>query len=114
MKTLLLALLLAGSCLAQTQQEMNRQAAADFAKADRELNVVYKQLMGELSQQAEKDKLIAAEQLWIKLRDADAAARAQEFEGGSIYPMIYDGSRTASTLERTRWLREWYEELKSR
>lgn len=115
MKRILIGCLVALSCTlaapAQTQQEMNQQAAADFAAADRELNAAYKQLMGKLDK-ASREKLIDAQLIWIKLRDADGAARAAGNEGGSIYPLIYDGSRAASTRDRTRWLREWYDEVK--
>lgn len=113
MKTFLIVCLLTLNVLAQSQQEMNAQARADFERADKELNVVYKQLTAALSPE-EKDKLVTAELLWIKLRDADAAARAASNEGGSIYPLIYEGNRAASTRERVKYLREWLDELKDR
>ncbi len=115
MRKLFLVAFLVCSCVlgapAQSQHELNQQAAADFEQADKELNAAYKMLMARLDA-ASKEKLITAQLLWIKLRDADAAARAAGNEGGSIYPLIYDGSRAASTRERTKWLREWYDEIK--
>lgn len=113
MRTLLIVFLLTLSVMAQSQQEMNAQARADFEKADKELNAVYKQLTALMTPE-EKDKLVTAELLWIKLRDADAAARAAENEGGSIYPLIYEGNRAASTRARVKYLKEWLDEYKDR
>lgn len=113
LKRLLLILVLTATVLAQSQHEMNAQAAADFAKADKELNVVYKQLTARL-QPPTKEKLITAQLLWIKLRDADAEARASEWEGGSMYPMIYESTRARSTRHRVTELRGWLDELKER
>ncbi|MEW6278267.1 MAG: lysozyme inhibitor LprI family protein [Candidatus Eremiobacterota bacterium] len=86
---LVIALLLTSLSLAgaQSQQEMNREAAEDFRKADAEL-------------------------LWIQFRDAEAAARASEMEGGSAYPMLYEGTRARLTRDRTARLKEWLEEYR--
>lgn len=92
---------------------MNRQAAEDFAHADKKLNQVYRQLLPKLTQ-AEKDKLIDAELLWIKFRDANARARAESCSGGSLYPMLYSGAQKRSTETRTQELQEWLDEFKSR
>ncbi|GMU57979.1 MAG: hypothetical protein AMXMBFR33_71250 [Candidatus Xenobia bacterium] len=113
LKRMLLIVMLTATVLAQSQHEMNAQAAADFAKADKELNVVYKQLTARL-QPLTKEKLITAQLLWVKLRDADAEARASEWEGGSMYPMIYEATRARSTRQRVTELREWLDELKER
>ncbi len=112
-RMLLIAIMLTASVLAQSQHEMNAQAAADFAKADKELNAVYKQLTARL-QPLTKEKLITAQLLWIKLRDADAEARASEWEGGSMYPMIYESTRAQSTRQRVSELRGWLDEFKER
>ena len=108
-----LLLLLAYPCLAQDQQTMNRQAADDFAQADKKLNQVYRQLLPRLSK-PEKERLIDAQLLWIKFRDANAKARAESNTGGSIYPMIYAGAQRRATETRTQELQEWLDEYKSR
>ncbi|MCE7873787.1 DUF1311 domain-containing protein [bacterium CPR1] len=113
LKRMLLIVMLTATVLAQSQHEMNAQAAADFAKADKDLNAVYKQLTARL-QPLTKEKLITAQLLWIKLRDADAEARASEWEGGSMYPMIYESTRARVTRQRVAELREWLDELKER
>lgn len=113
LQRMLLILMLTATVLAQSQHEMNAQAAADFAKADKELNAVYKQLTAQL-QPLTREKLITAQLLWIKLRDADAEARASEWEGGSMYPMIYESTRARSTRQRVTELRQWLDEFKER
>jgi len=112
-RLLLLLLILCAPALAQNQQELNAQAQSDFIKADAELNRVYKLLMKRAGGST-KDQLIAAQLAWIKFRDADAKARASENEGGSIYPMIYSGSRARTTRARTAELKEWLTEWNSR
>lgn len=108
-KPIVLALLLCTGAFAQNQQELNQQAQADFVAADKELNTTYKALMPRLDP-ASKKKLVDAQLLWIRFRDANATARAQVNEGGSLYPMIYAGSRARTTRERTAELKEWLAE----
>jgi uncharacterized protein YecT (DUF1311 family) len=90
---------------AQNQHEMNRQADADFKKADTELNRVYKKLMATLP--ADRRKLLVTSQLaWIKFRDAEAKFAASENEGGSIYPLVYSGTLARLTKTRTAELKQ--------
>ncbi len=105
-----LGLLLAVASWGQDQQQMNRQAHEEFVQADKKLNQVYRQLLPKL-QKAEKDRLVEAQLLWIKYRDANAEARAEANQGGSLYPLIYDGSRRRTTEARTQELQEWLDEF---
>ena len=98
------------TALAQDQQTLNAQAHEEFVQADKKLNQVYRQLLPKL-QKSEKEKLVDAQLLWIKYRDANAAARSETNQGGSIYPMIYDSSRRRTTEARTQELQEWLEEF---
>ncbi len=102
----ILAILLLGafSAVAQTQSEMTAEAAADFKKADAALNVVYKKLRATLDGEGQA-KLKAAQKAWLAYRDAQAALDADASRGGSIAPMEYAMSRTASTEARTTALR---------
>jgi uncharacterized protein YecT (DUF1311 family) len=112
MRTLLLLFLLAAAPVwSQTQSELNQQAQRDYETADKELNAVYKQLMAKLDK-ASQQRLVDAQLVWIKFRDANATAHAQVNEGGSIYPMIYAGARTYTTRARTAELKEWLEEYR--
>lgn len=84
---------------AQTQAEMNRTAQSDFEKADAELNKVYKQLIKILDEK-EKQLLIKAQKDWIKFRDSHCGFEAEEFEGGSMQPMIHSTCLTERTNNR--------------
>jgi uncharacterized protein YecT (DUF1311 family) len=79
-------MLCAGSATAQTQTELNTQAAADYRAADVALNQTYKQAMGILSPEA-KHLLRVSQRAWIPFRDGECALRASSVAGGSIYPM---------------------------
>lgn len=66
---------------AQTQGEMNKEAYAAYEKADKKLNVVYKQLMNGLDDK-ERQMLIQVQKDWIKFRDSYCEFEAEENEGG--------------------------------
>lgn len=99
-----------GAAFAQTQQEMNQQADAEFQKADKALNAVYQKLIKKVTPEV-KERLIDAQLAWIKFRDAEAKARAAEVEGGSMYPLLYSGSLAETTRVRTQQLQEWLDSL---
>jgi uncharacterized protein YecT (DUF1311 family) len=111
--TICLLLALALTAQAQNQQELNMAAGQEYQDADKELNRVYKELMGKLDQPG-KRKLIAAERAWIKFRDAECDFRSFDNLGGTIYPMVYAGSAAALTRERTAQLQEMLDDYASR
>ena len=84
---------------AQTQVEMNQKANDDFQKADIELNEVYKQLIKTLDEK-EKQLLIKSQKDWIKFRDSHCDFEAQQYDGGSIKPLIYSTCLTERTKNR--------------
>lgn len=90
------------------QNQLNQQAEDNFRKSDAELNRVYKALLKKLTPET-KEKLVQSQLLWVKFRDSEASARASEFEGGSMAPMIYSGSRNHTTKARVADLKEWLE-----
>jgi uncharacterized protein YecT (DUF1311 family) len=93
---------------AQSQGEMNRQAAASFEKADRELNKLCQKLVADLADQS-KAKLKAARRAWVTFRDAEAEFQMDaEARGGSMAAMIYEGTRARMTKARIASLREFF------
>ena len=91
---------------AQSQAEMNQHAEKDFDAADAAMNKAYKQLMSKLDKEAQA-KLKSAQRAWVAFRDAQGDLEADlEARGGSMAPMIYDGSRTELTKERTKELQD--------
>ena len=91
---------------AQTQVEMNECQGREYKKADAALNAVYKQLMAKIEDEGERTALKAAQQAWIKFRDADCEFESYQNKGGTIYPLVYSGCLTVHTQERTKQLRE--------
>jgi uncharacterized protein YecT (DUF1311 family) len=90
---------------AQTQAEMNRQAAKDFHKADAELNSTYAALMAKLPDAESKRKLKESQRAWIAFRDAEAAFAADPFRGGSAAPVLRWTSMTETTEQRIKQLK---------
>jgi uncharacterized protein YecT (DUF1311 family) len=91
---------------AQSQQEMNAEAAEIFKKADKELNEVYAKVLANLDDAA-KENLKKAQRAWVAWRDAEAAFRADaEARGGSMWPLVHEGIRSRLTKERVKSLKE--------
>jgi uncharacterized protein YecT (DUF1311 family) len=93
----------------QSQHEMNQQADKEFKQADKELNRVWNDLLPRLQPET-REKLRTSQLQWIKFRDAEAAARASIFEGGSMAPMLYSYSLKSTTEARTKELKLWLQE----
>lgn len=103
---------------AMTQADMNQCSYMDFEKADKELNVVYKQA---LKSAAEADKQAAemnevyvgavkslkkAQRAWIDYRDGHCDGVGYEAVGGSMQGMLISGCQARLTETRTKELRE--------
>jgi len=93
----------------QTQSEMNICASIAYQNADRKLNQVYRQLLPKLSA-ARKQKLISAQQAWIKFRDSSCEFERSAYEGGSMAPMIYGFCLADVTEQRTKDLQRYLED----
>ncbi|MEA5599649.1 lysozyme inhibitor LprI family protein [Nostoc sp. UHCC 0252] len=91
---------------AQTQAAINECARLSYQNADKKLNQAYQQLLPNL-ERSRKQKLIAAQQAWIKFRDTNCEFERSEYEGGSISPTIYFGCLENVTKLRTQQLREY-------
>ncbi len=91
--------------LAQTQAEMNQTAINNFKKADTKLNQVYKNLVKKLDEK-EKKLLITAQKNWIQFRDSKCNFEKQQYEGGSIQPLIYYTCLTECTEDRINDLKK--------
>ena len=109
MKTLMwglfLSLGLSVSAFAQTQLDMNVDAIRAYKKVDKELNLVYKQVIGKMSEQ-EKTNLKTAQRKWIKMKESSCTKEAAEYEGGSMYAMIYHDCLAIKTKKRITELKK--------
>ncbi|MEH2435249.1 MAG: lysozyme inhibitor LprI family protein [Nostoc sp.] len=91
---------------AQTQIAINECAKLSYQRADKRLNLAYQQLLPTL-ETSRKQKLIAAQQAWLKFRDTNCEFERSRYEGGSIAPSIYSGCLENSTKLRTQELQEY-------
>jgi uncharacterized protein YecT (DUF1311 family) len=110
-----------------SQLQMNECAALQYKQADADLNKVYRkalqymtddlaraQKQGDQNQMKYEEAAIAslkeAERAWISYRDIQCKAAAQQYEGGSMAPMIYSQCLTTLTEHRTADLKSIYED----
>lgn len=110
MLTVLFTLLIT-TCYGQTQAEMNKQANANYQKADKELNDVYKKILVEYKADAPFiTNLKASQRIWISFRDAELKMKYPEREGnyyGSMHPVCQAAYLEELTCQRTAKLQQW-------
>ena len=102
---LILSLGLSVSVFAQTQLDMNADAFRAYEKADKELNLVYKQVIGTMPE-LDKTTLKTAQRKWIKIKESSCKKEAAEYEGGSMYAMIYHDCLATKTKKRITELKK--------
>lgn len=86
---------------ASTQSAMNECADKQYKQADSQLNALYKQINSRLQDSPDsKKRLVSAQRAWVAFRDAECAFAASGVEGGSVYPMIYNGCLAELTEKR--------------
>ena len=92
----------------QDQTTMNICAGKEFEAADKALNAAYREIVGRIGDDHEtKASLTAAQRAWIAFRDGECAFQAKSVEGGSIYPLIVAGCKTALTEARTQQIKTY-------
>jgi|UniRef100_UPI000D35CBAA uncharacterized protein YecT (DUF1311 family) len=88
------------------QQQMNDCALRDFRAADAALNIRYGEVMKTLSPQM-RVALRTEQRAWLKGRDPACKRAAKANEGGSIWPLVFNGCLEKSTRQRTAELDRW-------
>jgi uncharacterized protein YecT (DUF1311 family) len=86
---------------AQSQMELNEEAAKVFRKSDKKLNEIYQKLTAKISP-AGQASLLKAEKTWIQFRDEECAFETLATEGGSIHPMVLLYCRARLTDQRLK------------
>lgn len=96
---------------AQTQGEMNQDAATEFQAADKKLNSIYRKLLADY---ADDDAFIAglkeAQRRWIVFRDAQLKMKYPDREPGyygSMQPLCEAMYLTELTQDRIKTLEVW-------
>lgn len=113
MKRTLIALLLILplALFSQTQTEMNAQAAKDYAKADKELNTVYQQVLKKYAKNTLFIKYMKQAQLaWVNFRDAEFRRKFPKFmngntEYGTMFSLEKSTFMQQMTEDRTKELK---------
>ncbi|MBE9037469.1 lysozyme inhibitor LprI family protein [aff. Roholtiella sp. LEGE 12411] len=91
---------------AQTQAEINVCTQLSYQNADQKLNQVYQQLLPKL-EKSRRQKLIFAQQAWIKFRDTSCEFEKSRYEQGSIVATVYLTCLEKTTKQRTQQLQEY-------
>ena len=106
-----LCLTISNQTFGQTQLEMNQEEESNYLKADKELNLVYNQILNEYKSDAVFIKnLKNAQRIWIQFRDAEMKSKYPDREQGyygSIHPLCWTVYLRDLTEERTNKLRAW-------
>jgi uncharacterized protein YecT (DUF1311 family) len=106
MKTFLFVCFLASVAFAQTTPAELKKSKADYAQADKALNLAYKAAMAALGAEGQ-EKLRTDQRDWIQYRDDLAKAQPIQVQDDPDKPeasAAYWESMTASSDERAEWL----------
>ena len=82
-----------------TTIDMKEAVSIEYDSWDELLNEIYGVLQEQLSE--EEMKAVREEQIqWLTIRDSKAGESANEVEGGTMEPLVYESSLAQSTKER--------------
>src|SRR4051812_18884243 len=90
---------------------MRQCEIARLKRADDGMNAAYRSLQSKHDQRG-KDKLRAAQQAWIKFRDAEASYQADAARDGTLAPLLAASVQADLTEARRRELEKAARELK--
>lgn len=106
---------------AMSTYEMNLCADRDYQAADKQLNVVYKDILRELAKDSNsKDssvrddaqerlkRLVASQRAWVTYRETNSQLQGIEALGGTAETVSVIGSATQLTNERVKELKELF------
>ena len=96
-----------------TTQAMLQCSGLEAEASDRKLNQVYAQLSPKLAGQ-DRQRLVAAQQAWIKFRDATCAYESGQFTGGTLAPVVEISCLARVTRQRTQDLENYLQDVSHR
>lgn len=96
--------------IGQSQLEMNTEAWNAYKKSDAEMTKVYWTVMNRQTFQKDKDLLLEAQRAWIKYKEAHCKALANQYDGGSMKPLVQYSCLEELTVERRKKLLRYLEE----
>ena len=89
----------------KTQLDINECVAAEYQKADKELNRVYSAYRARLDDQ-QKQLLKDAQVAWLKYRDLSCKFESADVSGGSAYSMVLQSCLIEKTKARIEDLKK--------
>ena len=90
--------------------QLKKCAADDYAVADKRLNQVYQQLMGQLRGE-QKQRLIQAQRTWIQFRDQNCRFVSSQALGGTAEGLFFTNCLTKVTQQRTQDFQDYISEF---
>ena len=91
------------------QTDLNICTAQEYKKEDQKLNKLYQAYTAKLGS-AERKQFTEIQKSWVNYKDKDCQYAAQDYKGGSIYPMILNTCLTEKTKDRIDDLEDYLEE----
>lgn len=89
----------------KTQAAMNKLAFDEFNQAEAEMNKIYEQVLNILSI-GRKGQLEEAQNQWVEFREKQVDFLANNFQGVSIFPLIYYSEMNSLTNQRINELKK--------
>lgn len=108
--------LVATPAAAQTQAQMNQQAAAVYKQADAQMTQAWRVLYADMKKRDAADgsrgggfgyaaSALASQRAWLQFRDKQCVLESGEFAGGSLQPMAQAQCLAKVTRARTQQLK---------
>ena len=111
LSVLLLCCLLTKTVQSQTTNELNYEAALSFQKTDKELNVIYQQILAKYAEDLEFiAALKKAQRQWILFRDAEVLMKYPNRKPGwygTLQPSCVAHYKSLLTQTRINTLKTW-------
>ena len=101
-------------CESDKTDDMQRCASVQLKASEQKLNAAYQQLLAVLRKKGMTDvlkSLQAAEQLWVRSREADCTLYKTAYSGGSLAQLGYTNCLAARGAQRTQQLQTYMEEF---
>ncbi|NYE60833.1 uncharacterized protein YecT (DUF1311 family) [Duganella sp. 1224] len=87
--------------------EINQCALQEQQKVERQLNATYQETLkvfASADDASTKTKLVDAQRLWVKFREADCQAEYDKWKGGTIRNVMYSGCMQERAKQRIKEL----------
>jgi uncharacterized protein YecT (DUF1311 family) len=84
-----------------TQTEMNVCAFASLEQVEQEMQSVYERALKHFSEKEMKDAFVQSHETWLEYREDHCEFSADQYEGGTIRPLVLAACMETLTQQRT-------------